>query len=140
MANKLAVAVALVAGGLLSGCVSVDNRGGLNMPPAFCSNIKGTVGVPKGPVSVYGAKTARTSASVHLHEWVFSGVSAGLIDMTLQNALSNGELRKVYYADYEQVSLFGFVTVFNFGRPSGKPDMGCYESPYGTPGMMLLVR
>lgn len=113
MANKWAVAVALVAEALLSGCVSVDNRNGLNMPPAFCSNVKGTVGVPKGPISVDGLKTARTSASVHLHEWVFSGASAGLIDMALQNALSNGELKKLYYADYEQISLFGFVTVFN---------------------------
>lgn len=113
MANKLTVALALAVGALLAGCVSVKNQNGLTPPSALCSIIKGTIGVPKGSVSVGNLKTARTSASLHLHEWVFSGASAGLIDMTLQNALSNGELKKVYYADYEQISIFGFVTVFN---------------------------
>ena len=113
MANKRTVAVALAAGALLAGCVSVENQNGLTPPSALCSKVKGTIGVPKDPVPVGGLKTARTSASLHLHEWVFSGASAGLIDMALQNALSNGELKKVYYADYEQVSILGFVTVFN---------------------------
>ena len=113
MANKRAVAFALAVVALLTGCVSVKNQNGLTPPSALCSKVKGTIGVPKDPVPVGGLKTARTSASLHLHEWVFSGASAGLIDMALQNALSNGELKKVYYADYEQVSILGFVTVFN---------------------------
>ena len=113
MANKLAVACALVVGALLTGCVSVKTQNGFTLPSALCSNIKGTIGVPKDPVPVGNLKTARTSASLHLHEWVFSGASAGLIDMALQNALSNCELKKVHYADYEQASILGFVTVFN---------------------------
>ena len=113
MANRLAVACVFVVGALLTGCVSVKNQNGLTPPSALCSKIKGTIGVPKDPVAVGNSETARTSASLHLHEWVFSGASAGLIDMALQNALSNGELKKVHYADYEQISILGFVTVFN---------------------------
>ena len=113
MANKLAVVIALAAGAMLTGCVSVKNQNGLTPPAALCSKIKGTIGVPKGSVPVGNLKSARTSASLHLHEWVFSGASAGLIDMSLRNVLSNGELKKIYYADYEQVSILGFVTVFN---------------------------
>ena len=113
MANKLAVAIALAAVALITGCVSVKNQNGLTPPSALCSKIRGTIGVPRESVPVEHLKFARTSASFHLHEWVFSGVSAGLIDMALQNALSTGELKKVYYADYEQVSILGFVTVFN---------------------------
>ena len=113
MANRRTVAIALAVGALLAGCVSVENQNGLTPPSALCSKITGTIGVPKGSVPVGKLKTARTSVSLHLHEWLFSGASAGLIDMSLQNALSNGKLEKVYYADYEQISLFGFVTVFN---------------------------
>lgn len=113
MANKSTVALVLAVGALLTGCVSVKNQNGLTPPSALCSTIKGTIGVPKGSVPVGNLKTAQTSASLHLHEWVFSGASAGLIDMALRNALSNGELKKVYYADYEQTSILGFVTVFN---------------------------
>ena len=113
MANKLTVALALVAVMLLAGCVSVKNQNGLTPPSALCSVVTGTIGVSKGPVPVGNLKSARTHASVHLHEWVFSGASAGLIDMALQNAVANSGLKKVYYADYEQVSYLGFVTVFN---------------------------
>ncbi len=105
--------IVLVAGALLAGCVSVENHNGLNPPSALCSVVTGTIGVPKEPVPVGNLKSARTDATVHLHEWVFTGASAGLIDMALQNAVSRGDLKKVYYADYEQVSYFGFVTVFN---------------------------
>lgn len=113
MANKRAVAFALAVGALLAGCVSVDNRNGLTPLSALCSKVKGTIGVPRESVPVGDLKTARTSSSLHFREWVFTGASAGLVDMALQNALSNGELKKVYYADYEQVSILGFVTVFN---------------------------
>ena len=113
MANKWAVAFAFAAVALLTGCVSVKNQNGLTPPSALCSKVKGTIGIPKESVSVDHLKLARTSASLHFHEWVFSGASAGLIDMALQNALSTGELKKVYYADYEQLSILGFVTVFN---------------------------
>lgn len=30
--------------------------------------------------------------------------------------------------------------IYNFGKKSSKPDMGCYESQLGAPGMMFLLR
>ena len=113
MASKLATALTLIAGAILAGCVSVDNRDGLNPPVALCSNIRGTIGVPKASVPVAGLKSARTDATVHLKEWIFTGLSAGIIDMALKNAVADSGLKKVYYADYEQTSYLGFVTVFN---------------------------
>lgn len=112
MANKLGVALALAAGALLTGCVSVQNRAGITPPSALCSNVRGTVGVPKGPVPV-GVKSAKTGCTVHLREWLFTGLSAGMVDMAIQSAVRNSGLKKVYYADYEQVSYLGFVSVFN---------------------------
>lgn len=112
MANKLKILAALAAT-LLAGCVSVENRDGLNPPVALFSTIKGTVGVPKGPIPVEGLKSAKTDGTVHLREWVFTGISAGIVDMALQSAVAKGDLKKVYYADYEQTSYLGFVTVFN---------------------------
>lgn len=112
MVNKPATFLG-VAIALLCGCVSVDNRNGLRPPSALCSHIKGTVSVPREPVLVGGLKTGHTDVAVHLKEWVFTGASAGLVDMALAKAVENGELRKVHYADYEQTSILGFVTVFN---------------------------
>lgn len=40
----------------------------------------------------------------------------------------------------EDVDLDGNARVFDFGRKSGRPDMGCYESPYGSPGILILVQ
>ena len=113
MANKFAAALALVMGAVLTGCVSVTNREGLTPPSALCSKITGTIGVPKQPITVVNLKSARTDATVHLKEWIFTGISAGAVDMALQTAVANSGLKKVYYADYEQVSYLGFVTVFN---------------------------
>lgn len=113
MANKLTAALTLIAGAILAGCVSVDNRDGLNPPVALCSNLRGTIGVPKEPIPFADLKSARTDATVHLKEWIFTGLSAGMVDMTLKNAVANSGLKKVYYADYEQTSYLGFVTVFN---------------------------
>ena len=39
----------------------------------------------------------------------------------------------------ESLDLDRNLRVFNFGRRSGKPDLGCYETPWGMPGMLLLV-
>ena len=113
MANKFVAALALVAGALLAGCVSVENRNGITPPSALCSNVRGTIGTPKGPVAVGDLKSARTGATVHLREWVFTGVSAGLVDMAVQSAVEKSGLKKVSYVDYEQVSYLGFVSVFN---------------------------
>ena len=40
----------------------------------------------------------------------------------------------------ESLDLAGRQRIFNFGKRSGKPDMGCYESPWVNSGLTLLVR
>ena len=47
-----------------------------------------------------------------MQEWVYSGISADVCDMALREAIANGGLKKVYFADYEQQTFLGFVTVF----------------------------
>ena len=109
LCRALAVAACLSA----LGCVSVRNSAGLTPPAALCSSVRGTVGCPKESVPCVGLRTGKTDETYHVKEWVFTGISAGIVDMALQKAIDNGGLKKVYYADYEQVSYLGFVTVFN---------------------------
>lgn len=111
MVNKLFVFAALCMS--LAGCVSVRNGDGLTPPSALCSKIKGTIGIPRESVPTVGLRSGCTDGTVHVKEWIFTGISAGMVNMALQDAVKNGVLKKVYYADYEQVSYLGFVTVFN---------------------------
>jgi len=104
---------AVVSAAVLAGCVSVRNDRGINPPKALCSTVRGSVGVPKGPVSVAGAKRGESGAGVHVKEWVFTGLSAEATDMALRKAAENGGLKRIDYADYEMTSVLGFVTVFN---------------------------
>jgi len=114
MANRAkGLAATFLASALAAGCVSVRNENGLMPPVAICSHVRATVGAPKGPVSVACLKSGEADISVHIKEWFFSGASAGLLDMTLAKAARNGGLTKIHYADYEQTSILGFVTVFN---------------------------
>ena len=98
---------------LATGCVTVKNDAGLQPPSALCSNLRATVGCPKGPVCCPCPKQGKTDATVRLKEWVFTGISADVVDMALQEAVRDGKLKKVAYADYDQVSILGFVTVFS---------------------------
>jgi len=84
-------------------------------PPALCAHFKATVGCPREsiPSGTSAPKTGHTNGSVLVKEWIWSGLSADVIDMAVQSAAQNGGLKKVYYADYEQTSYLGFVTVFN---------------------------
>jgi len=114
MANNVPFRVAeFGAIALLVGCVSVHNKSGLTPPLALCSHIRATVGVPDKPVTVAKLKNGKIDGAVHIKEWVFSGVSAGLLDMMMAEAAKNGGLKKIYYADYEQTSYLGFVTIFD---------------------------
>ncbi|MCQ2389320.1 MAG: hypothetical protein MJ138_06370, partial [Kiritimatiellae bacterium] len=40
----------------------------------------------------------------------------------------------------ESVDLALKPRVFNYGKKGAKPDMGCFESPWGAKGAMLLVK
>lgn len=115
MANSFQTAAcALLCALTLSGCVCVYNHDGLQPPSAFCSHLSGTVGVPKCPLPIGEIrKSGKTGTSVIVKEWIFSGASVDVLDMTLRRAIENGGLKKVYYADYDQTSYLGFVTLFS---------------------------
>jgi len=97
----------------LTGCVSIRNDNGVNPPKAFCSHVRGSMGVPRHSVSVDGPKKGESGTAVHVNEWVFTGISANVTDMALASAVKNGGLTRVDYVDYELTSYLGFVTVFN---------------------------
>jgi len=110
---RVLLTVALAAA--LTGCIAVENKMGLHPPVALCSHFRATVGCPRESVPCGAAveKIGRTDGSVMIKEWVYSGISADVVDMALKKAVENGGLKKLYYADYEQTSYFGFVTIFN---------------------------
>ncbi len=41
-----------------------------------------------------------------------TGLSADVCNMALRDAIEDGKLEKVYFADYEQQTFLGFVTLF----------------------------
>jgi len=111
--RRILLFLALGAVAILTGCVSIRNDDGINPPAALCSRVRGTMGVPKAPVSVAGSKKGESGTSVHVKEWIYSGISANVTDMALKSAVENGGLTRVDYVDYEMTSYLGFVTVFN---------------------------
>ena len=44
---------------------------------------------------------------------MYTGISADVCDMALREAIEDGNLKKVYFADYEQQTFLGFVTFFS---------------------------
>ena len=69
---------------------------------------------------------------------LFVDAANGDYTLKLGSPCVNGGAMLNYTAD--SLDLAHQPRVFNFGKRSSKPDMGCYESPYGTPGMLLLLR
>ena len=106
--------VLVVAGSLLAacGCVSVKGDRTLVPPTGLYAHFRAPLSVNREPVPCTGLKSGTTSTSVYVKEWVYSGISANVCDMALQTAIKNGDLKKVYFADYEQQSFLGFITIF----------------------------
>lgn len=97
---------------LFSGCVSVKNDRSLVPPPALLSIVKAPLTVPEGPVPCDGLKRGVASDAFYIHEYLFTGINATVWTATLEKAMRNGGLKKVYYADYDMSSYLGYVTVF----------------------------
>lgn len=111
--------VLLVLASALGGCVSVRNDSSLVPPTALCTNFRAPITMPRGSVDLVGLKIGECGGAWHLKEWVFSGASAGSCDMLLKEAAQNGGIDEILFADYEQVSYFGFLTSFKvtvYGR------------------------
>ena len=113
MVNELKIVpAALLALLAVCGCVSVKGDRTLVPPSGLYAHFRAPLFVNRAAVPCDGLKSGTSSASVYIKEWVYSGISAEVCDMTLRDAVANGGLKKVYFADYEQRTFFGFVTVF----------------------------
>ena len=113
MASDLKIAMfALEALLAASGCVSVKGDRTIVPPSGFYAHFRAPLTVNREPVPCEDLKSGTSSGSVYLKEWVYSGISADVCDMALREAMENGGLKKVYFADYEQQTFLGFVTVF----------------------------
>ena len=69
---------------------------------------------------------------------LFRDVAADDFHLTALSPAAYKGARLDYTA--ESTDLDGNPRIFNFRFRKAKPDLGCYESPYGAPGMMLLER
>lgn len=111
MTGRLAILPLLAAA--LCGCVGVKHEHGLVPPRALCSDIRAPLVVPRGPVPCANLKVGKGSSSVYVKEWVYSGASVDATNMALEEAVKAGGIRHLHFADYEQYSVLGFVTVFS---------------------------
>ena len=106
------VPAAILALLLACGCVSVKGDRTLVPPSGLYAHFRAPLSVNRVPVPCDGLKSGTSSASVYIKEWVYSGISAEVCDMALREAIENGNLKKVYFADYEQHTFLGFVSFF----------------------------
>ena len=113
MASNLRFALAAAAMLLAAcGCVSVKGDKTLVPPTGLYAHFRAPLSVNREPVPCENLKSGTGSSSVYLNEWVYTGLSADVCDMALQDAIEDGKLKKVYFADYEQHTFLGFITFF----------------------------
>ena len=113
MANNLKSALAAVVALLTAcGCVSVKGDKTLVPPTGLYAHFRAPLAVNREPVPCENLKRGTGSSSVYLNEWVYTGLNADICNMALRDAIENGNLKKVYFADYEQHTFLGFVSFF----------------------------
>jgi len=113
MANDLKIAWIAVLGLVATcGCVSVKGDRTLVPPTGLYAHFRAPLSVNRAPVPCANLKSGTGSKSVYVKEWVYTGLSAEVCDMALREAIADGNLKKVCFADYEQETFLGFVTLF----------------------------
>ena len=113
MASNFKFALAAAAMLLATcGCVSVKGDRTLVPPTGLYAHFRAPLSVNREPVPCENLKNGTGSSSVYLNEWVYTGLNADVCDMALREAIEDGNLKKVYFADYEQHTFLGFVSLF----------------------------
>ena len=112
MASKLKFALSAVALLIACGCVSVKGDKTLVPPTGLYAHFRAPLAVNRESVPCDNLKCGTGSSSVYVKEWVYTGISADVCNMALRDAIEDGNLKKVYFADYEQHTFLGFVTLF----------------------------
>lgn len=97
----------------LCGCVSVKHENALVPPTGLYSHFRAPLTVNRHAVPCANLKSGKASHAVYVKDWVYTGLSAEVCDMALHEACVAGGIKKLHYADYEQQSFFGFVTLFS---------------------------
>lgn len=80
----------------------------------------------------------RTGGGCFSADPLFADVAAG--NYTLRSCSPCVNAGKNALVPSGDLDLDGNPRIYNFGRKSGIVDLGCYESPWGTPGFQVLVR
>lgn len=101
-----------LVGLLVGGCVSVSGDKAFVPPSGLYADFQAPLTVSSTAFPCDHLKSGKGARAFYLKEWVWSGASGGACNMALEEAIRNGGLKKVYFADYSQYSLFGFVTFF----------------------------
>ena len=104
--------LALLLSASVVGCVSVKNEHALVPPLGLCSDFKAPLTMPKGPVPCTNLKVGTSSRSVYVKDWIYTGIGVDVCNMALADAAEKGQIKQLYFADYSQYSILGFVTVF----------------------------
>ncbi len=118
-------------GFLIFGAVAALMVMGCASPEAPFSPPKGFVySSVKAPLQIEfkeGGEACATAegeaSSLFLHDWLFTGISIGWKDCSIQRAAQEGGLSSVSYADYETFTLLGFfgkTTVRAYGTRPGQ--------------------
>ncbi len=110
--RKLLPVLPLLAA-LCGGCVSVASQKTVVPPPGLFADFSAPLTPISEPVPCADLKSGSATKGLYVWAWPLAGfLDASLVDMTLQEAIENGGLSKVYFADYHQNSFLGLVTKF----------------------------
>ena len=113
MASSARFALAAAAARLATcGCVSVKGERTLVPPTGLYAHFRAPLSVNRETVPCANLKSGTGSNAVYVKEWVFTGISIDVCNMALRDAIEDGGLTKVYFADYEQQTFLGFITLF----------------------------
>ena len=104
-----AAAAALLAA---CGCVSVKGDKTLVPPTGLYAHFRAPLSVNRESVPCENLKRGTVSRADYPTAGIYTGLSADFCDMALRDAIDDGQLTKVYFADYEQETFLGFITLF----------------------------
>lgn len=98
---------------LCCGCVSVSSTETVVPPPGLFADFSAPLTPITEPIPCADLKTGTATKNLYVWAWpLLPFLNASFCDMALQDAIENGGLTKVYFADYHQDSFFGLVTRF----------------------------
>ena len=94
---------------LAAGCVSVRGEKTLVPPTGLYAHFRAPLAANVGPVPCENLKQGKGARAVYVQDWLYTGLSADVCDMALREAIDDGKLTKVYFADYEQQTFLGSI-------------------------------